>query len=190
MIYSILNKYKPETYLEIGSGTSTLVAAKAIRENKLHTQIVSIDPKPREQVDKVCLQVHRKLLQEVDLSIFENLKENDILFLDGSHMLLPNSDVTYFFLEILPIIKKGVIIHIHDIYLPYDYPDFMLNRFYNEQYILASTILANPVSFNIICPNFYIFENKMLHSILNPIWGLKELKKVETHGGSFWMQKQ
>lgn len=189
MLYTIINYYKPKIYLEIGSGTSTLIVHKAIKENNLKTKIISIDPKPRETVDIVCNTIYRVCLHEVDNEIFKSLEPNDILFLDGSHMLLPNSDVMYFFLEVLPILKEGVIIHLHDIYLPYDYPKFMLNRYYNEQYILASTILTNPKMFEVICPNYFIYQNKELLDILGTLWEHPSLKNVEKHGGSFWFKK-
>lgn len=190
MLYTMLAEYKPNLYVEIGSGTSTQVAYKSIIENKLNTQIISIDPNPRKNIDALCNKVYRNYLQDINLDFFKQLQPNDILFFDGSHMLLPNSDVMCFFLEVLPIIKEGVIIHIHDIYLPYDYPMFMCNRFYNEQYILANTLISNPTKYQIMAPNFYIAENNHLHSILNPIWQSKVLKNVETHGGSFWFCKK
>lgn len=189
MIYTLIAEYKPKRYVEIGSGTSTKVVYKAKNENNLSTQIISIDPNPRLEIDKLCTEVHRKYVHEININFFKQLSAGDILFLDGSHMLLPNSDVQYFFMEILPVLQKGIVIHIHDIYLPYDYPQFMCNRYYNEQYILASTLLANSNTYKIICPNYYIFETEELHSILNPLWKNEVFDNVEKHGGSFWFKK-
>ncbi|HNA64026.1 MAG TPA: hypothetical protein PKZ51_04845, partial [Saprospiraceae bacterium] len=76
----------------------------------------------------------RHPLENIDFDVVSALNENDILFVDNSHRILPNSDSMVFFLEVLPKLKKGVIVHLHDIYLPYDYPQFMCNRFYSEQY--------------------------------------------------------
>ena len=104
------------------------------------------------------------------------------------HRCLPNSDVTVCFLELLPKLKSGVIVHIHDIYLPYDYPQFMCDRAYSEQYVLAAFILANPTKYKTILPNYFIYEDKELSTILNPIWELENLKGVEQHGGSYWLQ--
>ncbi len=75
------------------------------------------------------------------LDYFRNLEAGDVVFLDGSHVLHPNSDVMWFFMEILPVIPAGVIIHIHDISLPYDYPQWVCDRFFNEQYIFAACLL-------------------------------------------------
>jgi hypothetical protein len=101
---------------------------------------------------------------------------------------LPNSDATVFFLEILPRLQPGVIVHIHDIYLPYDYPQFMCDRFYSEQYTLAAFILANPLRYSTLLPNYFISEDKELSDILLPIWNHPNLKDVEKHGGSYWMK--
>ena len=94
----------------------------------------------------------------------------------------------YFFLEILPKLKKGVIVHIHDIYLPYDYPQFMCDRFYSEQYGLAMYLLANSDKYQTILPNYFITEDKELSSIIEPIWNHSNLNDVERHGGSFWFK--
>jgi hypothetical protein len=95
-----------------------------------------------------------------------------------------------FFLEVLPRLKKGVIVHVHDIYLPYDYPQFMCDRFYSEQYGLAMYILANPQKFKPILPNYFIYEDKELSQIIEPVWAHNNLAGVEKHGGSFWLQIQ
>lgn len=189
-IYSLLDIIKPKKYIEVGSGNSTKVAYKSIKENKLNTEITSIDPFPRANIDHLANTVIRKPFETVDFSFIFDLQENDILFIDNSHRSLPNSDVTLFFLEVLPKLKKGVIVHIHDIYIPYDYPKFMTERFYSEQYLLACYLLANKDKFKIIMPNFFVSEDPQLNKILNPVWEHASLAGVEKHGGSFWMQVQ
>ena len=72
--------------------------------------------------------------------------------------------------------------------MPYDYPDFMIERSYNEQYILATYLLANAEKIEVISANFYISQNKELTAIVQPIWALPTLKNVEQHGGSFWFK--
>jgi len=187
-IYTMLSMYKPKKYIEIGSGNSTKVAYKAIQEQKLNTEITSIDPMPRAEIDNLANIVIRKPFEAIDFDILDKLNENDILFVDNSHRILPNSDSMVFYLEILPKLKKGVIVHIHDIYLPYDYPQFMCDRFYSEQYGLAMYLLANPKKFKTLLPNYFISEDKELNKILDPIWNHKNLENVERHGGSFWLQ--
>lgn len=185
-IYTMISEFSPKRYIEIGSGNSTKVAYKAKVEQNADLEIISIDPQPRTDIDTLANSIIRRPFEEIELDLFDSLEENDILFIDNSHRILPNSDSMVFFLEVLPRLKKGVIVHIHDIYLPYDYPQFMCDRFYSEQYGLAISLLANPQRFKPIMPNFFIFEDKELSSLISPIWEHDNLKGVERHGGSFW----
>jgi len=188
-IYGIISNNNPKQYIEIGSGNSTKVVRKAINDGKLQTKITSIDPYPRANIDHLADMVIRQPIENLtDYSAIENLEAGDVLFIDNSHRCLPNSDVTVCFLELLPKLKSGVIVHIHDIYLPYDYPQFMCDRAYSEQYVLAAFILANPNKYKTILPNYFIYEDKELNKILNPVWKLENLKGVEQHGGSYWLQ--
>ena len=187
-IYAIFANFKPSKYIEIGSGNSTKVAYKAKKELGLTTKIISIDPMPRAEIDSLADEVHRKPFENLDFDIVDLLEENDILFVDNSHRILPNSDSMVFYMEILPRLKKGVIVHIHDIYLPYDYPQFMCDRAYSEQYGLAMYLLANPSKYKTIFPNYFVSEDNELSSILNPIWENTSMKDVERHGGSYWIR--
>lgn len=189
-IYGIIANYKPARYIEIGSGNSTKVALKSIKENSLNTEIISIDPFPRANIDHLADKVIREPFENLSDNklIIESLNENDLLFIDNSHRVFPNSDAMICFLELLPFLKKGVIVHIHDIYLPFDYPQFMCDRFYNEQYMLAAFILANPEKFKTILPNYFISEDAELAKIISPMWNHPNLTNVEKHGGSFWLQ--
>lgn len=187
-IYTMLTKFRPATYIEIGSGNSTKVAFKAKNDAGLSTTIVSIDPEPRAEIDQLADKIIRMPFENCSIDLVEELNENDILFIDNSHRILPNSDALVFFLEILPRLKKGVIVHIHDIYLPYDYPQFMCDRAYSEQYGLAFFLLANPKKYQPILPNYFISEDKQLASQLAPIWNHENTANVEKHGGSFWLR--
>ncbi len=189
-IYTIIAKFKPQTYYEIGSGNTTKVAFKAIKEKGLDTKIISVDPAPRAEIDRLADAIIREPFENTNLDEILSLKENDILFIDNSHRILPNSDATVFFLEVLPKLQKGVIVHIHDVYLPYDYPQVMCNRFYSEQYGLAMYLLADCNKYQPLLPNFFISEDEELRKIVEPIWEYPELKDVEKHGGSFWLTIQ
>lgn len=188
-MYGLLREIQPKRYIEIGSGNSTKVARKAIMDGNLPTQITSIDPYPRAQIDALADKVVRKPIEDLDdYSEIANLEAGDVLFIDNSHRCLPNSDVTVCFLELLPQLKKGVIVHVHDIYIPYDYPQFMCDRAYSEQYVLAAFLLANPEKYRPILPNYFISEDAQLNKILAPVWEHENLKGVEQHGGSFWFE--
>jgi len=189
-IYAIIAKYKPSKYLEVGSGNSTKVAFKAKSEKSPGTEIISVDPYPRAEIDAISDRVIRKRFEDIEEDLISDLQSGDVLFIDNSHVILPNSDAMVFFMETLPQVKPGVIIHIHDIYLPYDYPQYMCDRAYNEQYGLAFYLLAAPEKFDILMPNFFVSKDKELSSILQPFWNHPNLNNVEKHGGSFWFRKK
>lgn len=189
-LYTMLSIYKPDNYIEIGSGNSTKVAYKAIKEQNLSTKITSIDPFPRAEIDHLADRIIREPFENIDNLFLSDLGENDILFVDNSHRILPNSDSMVFFLEILHRLKKGVIVHIHDIYLPYDYPQFMCDRFYSEQYGLAMYLLANLEKYKPVLPNYFVSEDYELSQVIEPVWNHKNMENVERHGGSFWIQIQ
>ncbi len=188
-IYGLIREVKPKKYVEIGSVNSTKVVRKAILDGSLATKIISIDPYPRANIDELSDEIIRKPFENLtDFSVFDALEAGDIVFVDNSHRCLPNSDVTVFFLEILPRLKSGVLVQVHDIYLPYDYPQFMCDRAYSEQYMLSAFLLANPKKYIPILANYFISKDPELKTILNPIWEHKNLKRVEKHGGSFWLK--
>ncbi len=105
-LFGLISTLKPHIYFEIGSGHSTRIAAKAKALNSPSTRIISIDPFPRTEIDELCDEVIRKPLEECDLSLFDQLSDNDILFFDGSHRVLQNSDTEVFFFDILPRLKR------------------------------------------------------------------------------------
>jgi predicted O-methyltransferase YrrM len=187
-IYTLLAALKPARYVEVGSGNSTKVAYKAKKELGLNTEIVSIDPQPRAEIDALADRIIRAPFETVDYDFVLELQENDVLFIDNSHRILPNSDAMVFFMEILPRLKPGVVVQIHDIYLPYDYPQFMCDRFYSEQYGLAAFVLANPARYKPLLPCYFISEDPELSALLQPIWEHPNLNGVERHGGSFWLR--
>lgn len=190
VIYGMIAHYKPAKYLEVGSGNSTKVVFQAKKKYSPTTEVISIDPMPRAEIDQLADTIIRKPFEDIDLNQILALEAGDILFIDNSHRVLPNSDATVFFLEVLPRLKKGVIVHIHDIYIPFDYPQFMCDRAYSEQYMLAAFLLANPQKYQVLFPNFFVSKDKDLAAGFDELWQKPELLGVEQHGGSFWLQIQ
>lgn len=186
-LYTIISANKPRKYVEVGSGNSTKVAYKAKKEQQLEMEIISIDPHPRAEIDQLADTIIREPFETIERDIVNELESGDILFIDNSHRILPNSDSMVFFMEVLPRLKKGVIVHIHDIYLPFDYPQFMCDRAYSEQYGLAFFILANPERFKTYFPAYFVSEDHELSSKLDPLWQHPNLEDVEKHGGSYWL---
>ncbi len=190
-LYGFVASRRPALYLEIGSGYSTKVVRRAITDQSLKTRLISIDPHPRAEIDRLCDQVIRRPLENAGQDVFEQLAPGDILFFDGSHRSFMNSDVTVFFLEILPRLKSGVVVHIHDIYLPFDYPPERSHWFYSEQYLLAAGLLAaenGARKYEVILPNHYIAASPELSQILEPLWSDPRLTGVPQGGTSFWLQ--
>ena len=186
-LYSFITINKPRYFIEIGSGNSTKFAHKAIIDHNLSTKIISIDPCPRAEVTNICDENIREPVENINLEIFDQLERNDILYIDNSHRVFMNSDVTAFFLDIIPILKPGVFVEIHDISLPYDYPTEDIPKYYSEQYLLAAYLLAQGKIFDIVLPCMFISYDQNLKNILSPLWEKEQMKNVETHGCSFWI---
>ncbi|WP_245426466.1 class I SAM-dependent methyltransferase [Phyllobacterium bourgognense] len=188
-IYGLLAKNNPRLYLEVGSGNSTKFARRAIRDLRLQTKIISIDPMPRAEIDKICDEVVRSGLQDADLSLFDRLEPNDVVFIDNSHRSFQNSDVTVFFTQVLPTLCSGCIYGLHDIFLPKDYPAQWADRYYNEQYLLMMYLLGGGMKDDIVLPVAYIADHKDLLSAIDPILKSGPLTGIRPIGGAFWMKK-
>lgn len=186
-LYGLLATRNPKLYMEVGSGNSTKFARRAIQDHRLDTKIVSIDPQPRAEIDGLCDEVVRTPVEEVGLELFDRLAPNDILYVDNSHRVFMNSDATTIFLDVLPRLKAGVWVEIHDVTLPYDYPAAWVDRHYSEQYLLAAYILAEGTRFDVVLPNAFVARDAELARVLAPLWERSEMKNVATHGVSFWL---
>lgn len=187
-LYSLIAIKRPKYFLEVGSGTSTKFARKAIADRQLNTKIISIDPQPRVEIDRLCDQIIREPVEAVSLDVFDRLESGDILYVDNSHRVFMNSDATVIFLDVIPRLKPGVLVEIHDVMLPFDYPTAWIDRYYSEQYLLAAYLLARGHRFEILLPNAFISGDHELNKILTPLWQDARMKNVETHGVSFWIQ--
>jgi hypothetical protein len=185
-IYSFLRERRPSLYLEIGSGNSTLFAARARRDGDLPTTIVSIDPRPRVDIDTICDEIYRTPLEGADLTLFDRLGAGDVLFFDGSHRIFMNSDVATFFLDVLPRVAPGVLVAIHDIFLPDDYALDVAPLFYSEQYALATYLLAPGVDVEILLPAMYVSRAPQYRDVLDDFWDRVGHADVERGGSLFW----
>jgi predicted O-methyltransferase YrrM len=149
-LYAMVRFLKPQTIIEVGSGVSTfcmLAAAKANQsETGWMTSVTCIDPFPSA---KVSLLTEIKLLcekvQQVPVEKFASLGPSDLLFVDSTHTVKPASDVNFLVLEVLPRLRPGVIVHFHDIHLPYDYQPDVLTTFYHwaETSLLRAFLINN-----------------------------------------------
>lgn len=190
-VYGLLSVNNPEVYIEVGSGNSTKFARQAIIDNNLRTKIISIDPAPRTNIDKICDKVHRTKCEDMDLSIFENLPSSSILFVDNSHQAFQNSDVTVFFTEILPALPSGIIWGLHDIFLPDDYTEKWFSRYYNEQYLLAAYLIGGHGLDDILLANWFVTEDKELFDIVdNNIFGNEYFQQIKKGGACCWFKRK
>ena len=171
-LYGLIRLYKPATVLEIGSGLCTLMARNAVAANRsedpgYRCNHVCIEPYEMRWLNALDnVEVIRSAMEEVDRKLFARLGRNDILFIDSSHVIRPQGDVVVEYLEILPILQPGVLVHIHDIFTPKDYPDEWVIeqvRLWNEQYIVEAFLSFNE-HFKVIAALNYLrhhFEEKL-----------------------------
>jgi hypothetical protein len=190
----MIRHYKPSKIIEIGSGHSTLMAINAINQNRVtdnsySCEHICIEPFENKWLEKTDVKILRKMVETVDYSVFKSLKANDILFIDSTHMIRPQGDVLFEFLEILPQLNSGVIIHVHDIFTPKDYLNEWINepRFWNEQYLLEA-FLSHNRDFRIIGATNYLMHNYYEEfSEKCPVLKLQKEEGIEREPGSFWM---
>jgi len=186
--YCIVRHFQPELIIEVGSGFSSLVLAEAA-EKKNGSGLICIEPFPRKFLREGfpgLQSLIEKKVQDIDLKFFSQLHSGDILFIDSSHTVKMGGDVNYLFLEVLPCLRPGVLVHVHDIFLPFEYRrDWVLDecRFWTEQYLLQAFLTFNS-EFEVLMANSYL---KHYHE--------KDLKAAfptlsRWEGGSFWMRRR
>jgi hypothetical protein len=138
--YAIVRRTGPRRIVEVGSGHSTRFLTRAIADAGLATRLTCIDPAPRASLDGLNVDWLPCLLQDAPQSCFTALGPGDILFIDSSHVLMPGSDVDRLLNQVLPILRSGTIVHVHDVFLPDPYPASWAWRGYNEQQAIAALL--------------------------------------------------
>ena len=195
ILYCMVRYFKPKKIIEIGAGYSTYATAQAIRKNKTENEanaceFITIDPFPNDTVCKGFPGLSKLLtqpVQNIPISKFKELSENDILNIDSSHVIKIGNDVHYIFLEILPQLNKGVIVGFHDIFLPAEYPKEWLlkcHRFWNEQYLLQTFLMFND-SWKVLWANSFMHLNhpQELKNAFN------SYDQYQRNPGSFWIRR-
>lgn len=164
--YQIIRCFKPRRIIEIGSGNSTIVAQEALKKNEKDTpgyscEHVCVEPYEAPWLAQMDVTLYREKVEDIGLSLFSMLERNDILFIDSSHVIRPQGDVLFEYLELLPSLKHGVLVHVHDIFSPNDYPKRWVEdevRFWNEQYLLEA-FLSHNSSWEVIGALNYLKRN-------------------------------
>jgi hypothetical protein len=187
VLYAMVRFHRPRRIVEVGSGNSTRVSRQAIIDGSLNTHLTCVDPSPRADVsrcaDVVFLQPAEHLLEH---DVFRSLHAGDILFIDSSHELRPGNDCVALFLRVLPALPPGVLLHIHDVFLPYDYPRWFLVHealaLSTEQYLVQAMLMAG-ADFDVLWASHYLLRSDQRLT--------KILPKASLRGGtSLWLRKQ
>lgn len=183
--HAFVRERQPSVVIEVGSGYSSRVIRQALDANG-SGRLVSIDPEPRAELKGVAHEFRRQPVQEIPLAYFEALPADAILFIDSSHRAGAGSDVNFLFLEVLPSLPPGVLVHVHDIYLPEDYPaSWNIDEAwgYTEQYLLHALLCHSP-AFAITWPGRYCVRE---HSVeLSALFATPALLGLHC---SFWFQR-
>jgi predicted O-methyltransferase YrrM len=138
--YGMVRTLQPARVVEVGSGHSTRFLARAVGDGGLSTRITAIDPAPRADLSNLDVAIIRTTVQAAGPVVFSELESGDFLIIDSSHIAMPGSDVDMLLNRVLPALPTGVVVHIHDIFLPDDYPPEWNWRGYNEQLAVAPLI--------------------------------------------------
>jgi len=140
--------------------------------------------------------VVRAPMEDVDTHVFDELEADDILFIDNSHRIFQNSDANVFFLEVLPRLRPGVIVHVHDIFLPFDYPEAFAGRYYSEQYLLAAYLIAGYQRIEVLLPVAWLSQQEASVRQINEAWAHPVFQRSFSRsregggsiGSSFWLR--
>lgn len=194
-LYSVIRHFRPRRIVEIGSGYSTLMTLHAISANKSDTpdyacDVTCVEPDPKGWLDEMDVNVIRRPVEEIGLDTFSRLQANDICFIDSSHMIRPQGDVPFEYLEVLPRLQPGVLVHVHDIFTPRDYrEDWIVNfvRFWNEQYLLEAFLSCNR-DFKVLGALNHLYHCHR-DALLRIFPKLASQPESTPRCGSFWMVK-
>ncbi len=200
ILHCMIRRYKPRRLIEIGSGNSSLVISAALERNKQDStqnscKYAIIDPYPGETVQRglpALNQIVKERVELVSADVFGALEENDILFIDSSHVVKTGSDVNYLILDILPNIAPGVIVHFHDIDLPYEYPRVYATNpafrmFWTEAYLLQAFLTSND-QWEILLGMGYLMKERMRE--FQSAFPHFDLEKNWANSGSFWIRRK
>lgn len=181
---AMIVRERPATVIEIGSGFSTRVARKAIAHGGLDTALVVVDPEPRSDVRQIAdrwerLPAERSRLDE------DGVPERALLMIDSSHEVVPGGDGPYLYCRLLPEVPAGTLVHVHDIFLPFDYPDVYRQHGYAEQYLLHA-LLADSPAWEIVFATYFLSD--AYPEAMKGTFG-DGVAEGDFRGASFWMRR-
>jgi hypothetical protein len=194
MLYNVVRHFKPKRIVEIGCGQSTLMALLAEKQNQRNNQGYScqhicVEPYEQPWLENTGVEVIRTRAEHVDPGIVASLEENDILFIDSSHVIRPQGDVLHEYLFLLGLLRPGVIVHAHDIFTPRDYPKEWViaeRRLWNEQYLLEAFLSFNRDFEILAAVNYLSHEHREKLAAACPVL----VRETGREPGSFWFRRR
>jgi predicted O-methyltransferase YrrM len=184
VIYTAISHFRPARIIEVGSGNSTAFMCRAISDYLLDASVTCIDPQPRADISHLDVAFLRRTLAVDDVALLSSLELGDVLFIDSSHILQPGFDVDILLNRVFPKLKRGVIVHLHDIFLPFPYPESWAPHRFNEQNALMPWILSG--GFEIEFASYYVWSK-----MKKELRGVCQKFPLDTpkNGGSLWLRK-
>jgi hypothetical protein len=183
VLYCMVRHLKPRTVIEVGSGFSTLITRQALTVNGSAARLVAIDPEPRAAIRGTIDEHVAAPVEGLSTSFFEQLRAGDLLFIDSSHVVRPGGDVNFLVLHVLPRLRPGVLVHIHDIFLPYDYPRRWVAAGNTEQYLVLAFLAYND-AFEVVWPG-HLMRMRYAREVMEAFPSCTEA----THPGSLWLRR-
>lgn len=199
VLFCFLNHFSPQKIIDIGGGDTTglMVDIKNRCDCLSKMSVTAIQPNPHPVLEELhtsqSVKVLNNRVQDISLKVFEELNEGDIVFLDSTHVSKLGSDVNYIMFQVLPVLKKGVIVHVHDIYYTFEYPAdyYSSGKYWNEIYLWQAFLMHN-TSYKILMFNSWLehFYSKEVNDAL-PGYFYRDPKVASKYmsGSSLWLQK-
>ena len=182
-LYLMMRRFEPRRVIEVGCGNSTRITRQAILDGGFDCTLSAIDPWPRADIADVVDRFDQTTLEQADPAMVDTLEAGDVLFIDSSHQVRMSNDVAHLFCRIIPALVPGVVIHVHDVFLPYEYP----KRFFydcpswGEQYLLHALLQGG--GYDILWPGHYLQRARPDAVEALPFLG-------DGRAQSFWMRKR
>lgn len=187
--YTLVRSKKPARIVEVGSGHSTRFMAAAITDEGLPATLTCIDPAPRASLAGLDVTWRQTVLQAAPDEAIGALERGDLLFIDSSHLLMPGSDVDHLIGHILPSLPAGVLLHVHDIFLPDGYPESWAWRGYNEQSAIAALLQGG--GYDLLFASRYVATRMTARLAESPLLAPSAVSQdSDDLAGSLWLVKR
>ena len=192
VLRGMLAVHRPRRIIEVGSGwSSALILDTREALADWDPSLVLIEPHPERLHgllrgdERGSITIHEKRVQDVDLSVMTALQEGDVLFIDSTHVSKVGSDVNLLLLDVLPQLRSGVFVHIHDVFWPFEYPKAWVEegRYWNEDYLIRAILSENPRWAIEVFNDWLAQERRSEAAALSPDW-------AKNPGGSLWLRRR